>query len=210
MCPPKVLVLLFLYLLFAPAVLPVAGRLLEARNPDLLNVWAPYLEIFYIPALAAWARVGVAIFASSWLRSLPRWVPLVLALLYGEASYLVFLITILGEPLPLRAPLLFLALTLMVFVALRLSYSVTLLTTVASLCVFLDGAAAFYWRVHFNELPVTIFNLVVYLGFSLWSLCITIATMLVLSRNQLRLFSRICGLIPVPEGVPTCDKGLFP
>ena len=27
---------------------------------------------------------------------------------------------------------------------------------------------------------------------------------------QIRLFSRICGLIPVPEGVPTCDKGLFP
>src|ERR1019366_5993616 len=26
----------------------------------------------------------------------------------------------------------------------------------------------------------------------------------------LGLLSRICGLIPVPEGVPTCDKGLFP
>jgi hypothetical protein len=24
------------------------------------------------------------------------------------------------------------------------------------------------------------------------------------------LLSRICGLIPVQEGVPTCDKGLFP
>jgi hypothetical protein len=26
----------------------------------------------------------------------------------------------------------------------------------------------------------------------------------------LSLLSRICGLIPVQGGVPTCDKGLFP
>src|ERR1019366_3028422 len=29
-------------------------------------------------------------------------------------------------------------------------------------------------------------------------------------RKEMCLLSRICGLIPVPEGVPTCDKGLFP
>jgi len=29
-------------------------------------------------------------------------------------------------------------------------------------------------------------------------------------RKYFRLLSRICGLFPVPEGVPTCDKGLFP
>jgi hypothetical protein len=29
-------------------------------------------------------------------------------------------------------------------------------------------------------------------------------------RTELGLLSRICGLIPVQVGAPTCDKGLFP
>lgn len=188
--PSKNSIGLFLFLLLAPAVLSLTGHVLVARYPDLLSAWGVYLDMFYIFALAAWARLSVTTFASSWLRSLPRWVPTVLFLLYGEASYLVFLITIVGEPWPLRALLLFLALTQMVFVALKPSYSVILLTAVASACVFVDGAADCYLRVHFDEIPFTIFNLVANLGFSFYSLGVTIAAILVLTRNPLHCQSR--------------------
>jgi len=42
------------------------------------------------------------------------------------------------------------------------------------------------------------------------ALCAVLNSTIVAMMKFLCLLSRICGLFPVPEGVPTCDKGLFP